>query len=169
MYGPQWDQSIPVFKILALAVGIQIVLSSTGSIFQATNRTDLLFYSGLLSTILVLAGILYGVFIGKNLISVGYGILIAFSINIFQALYLMMRFSLNQSFLKFLKVFVFPMFLTVGVTTALWLTSHFVFHNIIISFAVKAAVTIVVFLLILISSKDNLAFIKEYSVKMFKK
>ena len=48
MYGPQWDQSIPVFKLLALTVGIQIVLSSTGSIFQATNRTDLLFYAGLI-------------------------------------------------------------------------------------------------------------------------
>ena len=57
MYGPQWDQSIPVFKLLALAVGIQIVIMTGGSICQATNRTDLLFYSGVLSTILLVAGI----------------------------------------------------------------------------------------------------------------
>jgi teichuronic acid exporter len=169
IYGTQWDQSIPVFKLLALAVGIQVVLSSTGSIFQATNRADLLFYSGLLSTILVVAGILYGVFIGQSLISVGYGILIAFSINVFQAFYLLMKHSLNHSFLKFLNVFVFPMILSLGVAIALWLTTKFTFNNTIVSFVVKSIVTFVVFGVMLISSKDNLAFIKEYSVKLFKR
>lgn len=169
MYGPQWDQSIPVFKLLALAVGIQIVLSSTGSIFQATNRPDLLFYSGFLSTILVLAGILYGVFIGKSLVSVGYGILIAFSINIFQGFYLLIEKSLNHSFIQFLKVFIFPVFISIGVAIALWLTAQFVVNNIIVSFLLKSAVTTLVFGLILISSKENWKFIKENSVKIFKR
>lgn len=169
MYGPQWGQSIPVFKLLALAVGIQVVLSSTGSIFQATNRPDLLFYSGLISTILVVFGVLYGVFIGKSLISVGYGILIAFSINVFQAFYLLIEKSLNHSFTKFLKVFVFPMLLSLGVAIALWLASHFMFHNIVLSFVVKSGITIIVFGLILLSSKENLKFFKEYSLKMLKK
>ena len=34
LYGAQWEQSIPIFKLLALTVGIQVVLSSTGSIFK---------------------------------------------------------------------------------------------------------------------------------------
>lgn len=169
MFGPQWDHSIPVFKLLALAVGIQIVLSSTGAIFQATNRADLLFYSGLLSTILVLMGILYGVFIGKSLISVGYGILLAFCINVFQAFYLLMKYSLNRSFLKFLKLFVFPMLLTAGVAAALWLTTHIIFSNILISFAIKLLVALLAFGAILLSSKDNREFVKEYVIKIFNK
>jgi teichuronic acid exporter len=169
MFGQQWDQSIPVFKLLALAVGIQIVLSSTGAIFQATNRTDLLFFSGFLSTILVLAGILYGVFIGKSLVSVGYGILTAFSINVFQAFYLLMKFSLNQSFIKFLKVFIFPTFLSFGLAIVLWQISHVIFNNIIISFLVKLLVTLLTFGIILLSSKENWEFVKGYTIKILKK
>ncbi|MDR2475476.1 MAG: lipopolysaccharide biosynthesis protein, partial [Bacteroidales bacterium] len=37
VFGDQWTASIPVFKILAWSVGIQIVHSSAGSIFQAAN------------------------------------------------------------------------------------------------------------------------------------
>lgn len=169
IFGPQWNQSIPVFKVLALAVGIQIVLSSTGSIFQATNRADLLFYSGLLSTILVVAGILYGVFIGQSLISVGYGILLAFSINVFQAFYLLIKISLEQSFPKFLPVFFFPMLLTAGVAVALWLATHIIFSNILISFAIKSLVALLAFGAILLSSKENREFVKEYTIKILKK
>ena len=169
LYGPQWNQSIPVFKLLALGVGIQIVLSSTGSIFQATNRTDLLFYSGFLSTILVLAGILYGVFIGKTLVSVGYGIVIAFSINVFQAFYLLIKYSLNHSFVNFLKVFIFPIILSISVGIALWLSTAITINNIVISFLTKSVITIIVFGLVLVSSKENFAFFKEYVGKIIKR
>ena len=169
LYGPQWNQSIPVFKLLALSVGIQIVLSSTGSIFQATNRTDLLFYSGFLSTILMLSGILYGVFIGKSLVSVGYGIVIAFAINVFQAFYLLIKISLSHSFFNFLKVFNFPLILGISVWIALWLISRIAISNIFISFLFKFGVLLIVTGIILISSKENLAFIKEYAGKMFRK
>lgn len=169
MYGPQWNQSIPVFKLLALAVGIQIVITTGGSICQATNRTDLLFYSGLLSTILLVVGILYGIFIGKSLVSIGYGILLALSINVFQAFYLVVKIALNHSYLQFLKVFIFPMLLSIGVGIALWITSHFVISNIIISFLFKSVVGILVFGLILFSSKENWKFIKENSVKIVKR
>jgi teichuronic acid exporter len=169
MYGPQWEQSIPVFELLALSIGIQIVLSSTGSIFQATNRTDLMFLSGFLSAILTVGGIIYGVFIGKSLVSVSYGLIIAFSINFFQGLYLLIVKSLNQSYLNFLKVFIFPLITSISIAVVLWLLSGIIINNIIISFTVKIFATIVVFGIILISSKDNLRFIKEYFGKMFKR
>ena len=169
IYGPQWEQSIPVFKLLALTVGIQIVLSSTGSIFQATNRTDLLFYSGFLGAILMVGGIIYGVFIGRSLIAVGYGLLIAFFFNFFQGFYLLIIKSLEQSFVNFLKVFIFPLILSLCVGTALWLLSRIVIHNIFFSFAIKSGVALSAFVITLIISKENLAFIKEYVGKIFKR
>ncbi len=169
LFGSQWEKSIPVFKLLALAVGIQIVLSSTGSIFQATNRTDLLFLSGFLSTILMVAGILYGIFIGKDLVSIGFGILIAFSINVFQAFYLLVRISLEQSYWKFLKVFFFPMVLSLGMWISLWFATHLMIDNFIFSILYKIVVAILTFGIILLSSKENFAFVKEYSLKMIKK
>src|SRR5699024_11938811 len=62
LYGNQWVGSIPTFKILSISIMIQIVISSSGSIFQSTRRTELLFISGVLSTIFTIAGISAGVF-----------------------------------------------------------------------------------------------------------
>ncbi|NWF90111.1 MAG: lipopolysaccharide biosynthesis protein [Ignavibacteriaceae bacterium] len=169
IYGPQWNQSIPVFKLLALSVGIQIILSSGGSICQATNRTDLLFYSGLLSTIVMLLGISYGVFIGKSLVSIGFGILFAVSINVFQAFYLVIKHALNQSYTRFLKVLVFPVILSIGVASTLWLISFLTIGNIIVSLLIKFFITIFTIFLILLMSKENLSFLKENGLKLLKK
>ena len=43
IFGDQWLPSVPVFRILSLSVGIQIILSSSGSIFQAAGDTRSLF------------------------------------------------------------------------------------------------------------------------------
>ncbi len=169
IYGNQWGESIPVFRLLALSIGIQIVLSSTGSIFQATNRTDLLFYSGFMSSLLMVAGILYGIFIGESLIDIGYGILIAFYINVFQAFYLLVKISLKNSFFKFLKIFIFPIILSAGVSLALFILSKINFNHYIISISVKALVSFFVFISILFISKENWNFVKEYLIKVIKK
>lgn len=47
IFGNQWLPSVAVFRILALSVGIQIILSSSGSIFQAAGDTRRLFICGL--------------------------------------------------------------------------------------------------------------------------
>lgn len=43
IFGSQWMPSVPVFRILSLSVGVQIVLASSGGIFQAANDTRSLF------------------------------------------------------------------------------------------------------------------------------
>lgn len=162
MYGAQWLESIPVFKFLALSVGIQIVLSSTGSIFQATNRTDLLFYSGFLSAILILSGIGYGVFYGKTLVSVGLFILLAFSINFFQGFYLLINLALNQSFIKFLQVFIYPTITSIFIALALWSIEKFSISNVFLSLTVKVIVAFTLFIIIFMISKENRIFYKNY-------
>ncbi|ADQ79115.1 polysaccharide biosynthesis protein [Paludibacter propionicigenes WB4] len=150
MYGSQWNQSIPVFKLLALTVGIQMVLSTTGSIFQVINRTDLLFYSGFLSAIFMVSGIVYGVFFGKNLEAVGYGLIAAFIINFFQGFYMLISRALNYSFIQFLKSFSFPMLASIGMGLLLWLIGKFSFDSIIYSFVVKFFIALLFFLLFLL-------------------
>lgn len=59
IFGDQWEPSVPVFRILALSVGIQIVMSTSGSIFQAANATRMLFICGLFSATLNVAGHLH--------------------------------------------------------------------------------------------------------------
>ena len=168
IYGPQWIQSIPVFKILALTVGIQIILSSSGSIFQATNRTDLLFYAGLIGSILILIGIGYGVFIGKSLNDIGFGLLIAFLLNFFQAFYLLINKSLGKSLLKFLKILIFPSILSTSLVGALFLVQRFPVENVLLSLSLKTFVSVVVFGLLFVLSKNNRKLFQEYVWKIFK-
>ncbi|GAI65773.1 unnamed protein product, partial [marine sediment metagenome] len=40
LFGNNWVQSISVFRVLALSVWLQMLLSTTGSIFQVAGRTD---------------------------------------------------------------------------------------------------------------------------------
>jgi len=169
IYGPQWEQSIPVFKLLALTVAIQIVLSSTGSIFQATNRTDLLFYAGLIGSTLMVAGISYGIFVGKTLVDVGYGLIVAFVINFFQALFLLIKYSLNSGYLKFMKVFIFPLTVSLAIAVALWIQSYFKIDNLLLSFSVKSAISLIVYGIILVSSKEHRDLLNEYLLKKLKR
>jgi PST family polysaccharide transporter len=101
LYGAGWEKSIPVFKILACTIFIQMMLSSTGSIFQASGKTNKLFLSGTLSAILMVSGILFGVYIGK-IEYVGIGILVAFYLNFFQGFYILIHSVLQKSLFRFL-------------------------------------------------------------------
>lgn len=169
IYGNQWGESVPVFRLLALSVGIQIILSSTGSIFQATNRTDLLFYSGFIGAILLVGGIFYGIFIGKSLIAVGIGIDIAFVLNALQAFYLLIKHSLKQNIKDFLGVFTFPIILSISVFLVLWIISIFNINNYLIAFLVKTFLFLFTSVIITYQSKSNWDFTKEYMLKLIKK
>lgn len=80
-FGPQWDQAIPVFKILSLTVGIQLILSSSGSIFQTTGDTKSMFFSGLFSAVLNVSGILIGIFYFKSILAVAQCLAVTISMN----------------------------------------------------------------------------------------
>jgi O-antigen/teichoic acid export membrane protein len=104
MYGDQWMHSIPIFKILALTIWSQMTLASTGAIFQALGKTNLLFISGLISATLTTIGVLFGVF-SKDLEMIGYGLLMAFTLNFFQGFYLLFSVGFKKSKFHFLLFF----------------------------------------------------------------
>ena len=111
LFGNQWLPSVPVFEILALTVGIQIVLSTSGSIFQAAGDTKSLFICGLFSAFTNVTGILIGIFVFKNLNAVAWCILITFSINFFQAYIQMYKITFRLPIKSFIKVLISPFFL----------------------------------------------------------
>lgn len=108
LFGTQWYESIPVFKILSLTVGLQMILSTSGTMFQVLNETRLLFFSGLLSAVVVVSGISYGIFIGTNLESIGYGLFIAYSINFIQGFYFLIKIAFKNNMYSFFLKLVNP-------------------------------------------------------------
>lgn len=138
IYGGQWERAIPVFRILSLIVWVQMVLSTSGSIFQAANDTKSLFISGLLSAILNVSGILAGIFIFKTLEAVAWCICISFFMNFIQCYFLMYFFTFKLSIGPFVKEFISPLILGAILAVIYWLLLPFFVHiNILISFILK--------------------------------
>ncbi|MEG2370641.1 MAG: lipopolysaccharide biosynthesis protein [Alistipes sp.] len=112
IFGPQWIASIPVFRILSLSVGIQIVLSTSGAIFQAANATKMLFYCGLFSSTLNVIAICVGIFVFGTPEAVAASICISFFINFVQCYYAMFRQTFHVSWMPFWRSFLSPLLLT---------------------------------------------------------
>lgn len=90
MLGRQWLEVVPIIEILAVAIPVQVVLSTSGSFFQAMNRSDLLFLCGLFSATVTVSAILYGV-ISRDVRVICWSLVIAFHVNFLQAYYCMYK------------------------------------------------------------------------------
>ena len=154
-YGSQWTQSVPVFQILATIIGLEILLSSTGSFFQSANRTDLLFVSGVLTSTLIVLGVLYGIFIAQSLIGVAIGLVTARVVNFFVSLYLLIRKTLGFPMSKFFMELAMPVFISMVVLLANLLFKQVTIENIYIGFVLKLAVNFFAFMAAFICSKRN--------------
>lgn len=126
IFGNQWGQSVPIFKILALSVWMQLILISCGSIFQVSGRSDLLFVNGIVSSVILVCGISYGL-IKKDLILVAVGVLVAFFITIIFSYWMMFNKIFKKNFSIFFKELITPFLISVIVFICLYLTTRF-FH-----------------------------------------
>lgn len=166
LFGPQWGNSVPVFKILSLSIGIQMVSSSTGSIYQSINRTDLMFYSGLMSAVFMIGGILSGIFIGKSLEAVGLGLLISFLLSFIQGFYILIHIAIKKSFFKFLKTFIFPILISLCIGAVLFLFQPIFPKQQILSLLFKIIITLISFIIFVSINEENRMIIKNYYTKL---
>ena len=120
LFGDQWMPSVPVFQILSISVGIQIILSTSGSIFQAANDTKSLFICGVFSTLLNVSGIVIGIFVFKTLEAIAWCITITFTINFIQCYIWMYKVTLKRNVKIFIRQFLSPIVLTSILILLLW-------------------------------------------------
>ncbi|MFA6705537.1 MAG: polysaccharide biosynthesis C-terminal domain-containing protein, partial [Bacteroidales bacterium] len=113
VFGMQWEKSVLSFQILSLSIGFQILLSTSGSIFQAANSTKTLFFSGLISTIINVFAILIGVFVFKTIEAVAFGLLFSFILNFFQAYYFMYNRVFRLKMIDFFRQLILPLIISI--------------------------------------------------------
>jgi len=123
LFGDQWIKSIPPFQILALSVGIQIIMSTSGSIFQAANDTKTLFVCGLFSATLTVSSLLIGIFAFNTLEAVSWSICIAFTINFIQCYWMMYRVTFKRSINIFIKKLISPLIISLLLAAFFYLFS----------------------------------------------
>ena len=123
LFGNQWIKSIAPFQILALSVGIQIIMSTSGSIFQAANDTKSMFICGLFSATLTISSLLVGIFVFKTLEAVSWSICIAFTVNFIQCYWMMYRVTFKRQLNNLTKEIIKPLMLSMLLLVVLHLFS----------------------------------------------
>jgi len=112
LFGPNWSDSILPFSILSLSVWVQMIISSSPSIFQARNQTKLLFSNGIIGAIILVSSTVIGVLLG-SITTVAITLTIGFIINFFVSYYRMVKYCLLDSYFNFLKQFYTPFLLSI--------------------------------------------------------
>lgn len=81
-YGNQWTESIPIFKVLSLSLYFQMVDNLITPVLQSSGRTDILLYSGGISTLITVVGIVVGILTRDTLMLASF-VSIAYSLHFF--------------------------------------------------------------------------------------
>lgn len=146
IFGDQWLPSVPVFRILALSVGIQIILSSSGSIFQAAGDTRSLFVCGLFSSALNVAGMLTGIFYFGTLTAVASCIVVTFTVNFVQCYWQMYRVTFRRSAWPFVRQLISPLVVSGLIALALIPIQYILKDmNIFVAVVAKGIISFIIF------------------------
>lgn len=104
LYGNQWEESIIILKILSISIIIQIIASTTGSIYLALGKSkEMFFFSGVYSILLIIATIM-GIY-KKSIILLCIYLVVAFFIGGY-FLYRGLLKIFKKNFISFLKEFI---------------------------------------------------------------
>lgn len=115
IFGKNWIPAIPVFQILALSVPLQVILSTSGSLFQAAGMTKHLFFCGIqAASCTVGAFVIAGIFF-KTIEAMAWAWDIALLITFIYTYWFMNKYTFRTSSLKFYRSLV-PQLLNSGVT-----------------------------------------------------
>lgn len=145
-FGPQWEPAISVFQILSLTVGIQLILSSSGSIFQTTGDTKIMFFSGLFSALLNVAGILIGIFYFKSILAVGKCLSVTISMNFIFTYWLMYIKIFKRGMINFLNLLLKPVLASLFLSSLLYICNVlFIFDVIWFGLLIKSIVSLLFF------------------------
>ncbi len=102
IFGNQWGPAVLPFQMLALTIWVQLVIATTGPIFQARNLTKLLFNLGLITAIITVGFIILGVSLG-SIVYLAVGVTIGYLINFFITYFYLMRKALKGTLFELLK------------------------------------------------------------------
>lgn len=164
MYGSQWGAAVPSFSILAYSIPIQLMLGTSGSIFQSANATNRLFFAGLRNTLIVVAGFIVAVIRFKTIESFAWAWTICEVVVFFSTYIDLYCFVLKSSFVKMLKELLCPI-LYGGVLFLLFSIIPFP-ENVFISLTIKMLIALIVTisLILLLRQYNLIGVFKRYSL-----
>lgn len=107
-YGNSWIPAVTSFEILALSLPTQMILSTSGGIWQSCNSTKLLFVTGAINTGITIAGFIIAAYCFSTIEAVAAAWTITSVINFFITYVSMYRIVLRHSIMSMLRQLISP-------------------------------------------------------------
>lgn len=102
VFGDQWGAAVPSFEFMALAIWAQMLMATTGSVYQSVGKTDILFATGSVTAVMTVTGILLGIVQG-DVTTVARNIMLSYNLQFVFVFYFVIKIALGQSILLFIK------------------------------------------------------------------
>lgn len=156
LFGDQWYPAVLPFKILALSVWFQLATNTIAPIYQSIGNTKLLFKSVAANSIIIISAIIVGCIMG-SIVHVAACVSGAYFLNYFVSYFIMVKFGFHESIKAFLKVFYHEalFFIILMAVTLIPIG----IDNLPVSFTIKTAVIVIVYLIMLIVTKQYKLFL----------
>ena len=147
-YGEKWISAIPVFRILALSLPLQMILSTSGSIFLICNNTKMQFLVGIRNTMTTVVGFFVAALYFKTIESVAYAWTITLGINFFITYWIMCKKLFFCSFKRLIQELFRPAVIGCAEIAMIFIVDFFLkMDNLLLQILVKLIVAIITFLL----------------------
>ena len=126
IYGEQWLPAVPVFKILTLSVPVQMLIATTGAIFQASGRTDWLFYAGSFHSCLTVLGFVLAAYMFNSICAMAWAFVITMNLQTILAIWIIYKLVLKQTVKPVLSNMLVPIVSGVAIAVSLYVLDVFV-------------------------------------------
>jgi PST family polysaccharide transporter len=137
LFGNRWEGAILPFSILAFSIWAQMLTSATGSIFMARNHSKTLFYTGIISTVLIVSLTVIGT-VFDQITFVALFVCVAYLINFVTSYWILMRKVLESNLGELFRILAKPFILGIIVGgIALGIKEVIVIDNVFINLLVN--------------------------------
>lgn len=136
-YGNNWVEAIPIFRIMGILSGVQIILSLSGLGFQVQNDTKNLFKSGCVLVALIVINLaIFSLY--SDILMITLSILIAYTLGGFWIFLILYKKTFQRKIINFAKVITLPFICYISIASLYMLfKAHLtVFYIKLISFLI---------------------------------
>jgi len=156
-FGNQWEASIPIFRIFTLTVGVQLILSSSGSFFQAAGDTRHMFWCGLFSMFVTIICLLFGLYYFKTIEATAWCLVASFYISFFQNYIVMYSTIFHRKISMFFIQIISSIILTAIIAIINYLVSIITIDfSLISSLIIKSIITLTITICFIYFTNDTL-------------
>lgn len=166
LFGNQWFDSIFPLRVLSLTIWIQVVSVIASAIYQSRNKTKYLLLNGLLSSIIIITSIAFGLYF-KTIEAVSISLSTGFLVNFVLSMSMLLYKVLDSRWKNVSSFFISPIVISLLSFLGLYLFQNrfgSITTNNFISLLIQGCIFIIIFFFGLLLTKEY-----HYIIKFFKK